>query len=131
MNPGSHVSPLRFHARRFPQTAPIVVSRIFRVTGSSKHKPACNDLQNKQENSGGVSVVSPMLKLDSPPSEKLGPYVLISKSLTLFGVMTFFYQRGGGSAFRGKWMISSKSDGEGGAYLVRGDQFFLLNSCVS
>ena len=58
-----------------------VVSRIFRVTGSSEHKPACNDLQNKQENDGGVSAVTPMLKLDSPPFEKLGPFVLISNRL--------------------------------------------------
>ena len=130
MNPGSRISPLRFPARLFPQTAPIVVSRIFRVTGSLKHKPACNDLQNKQENGGGVSAVSPMLKLDSLPPEKLEPCVFNLKSLTLFGVMTFFYQKGGGSAFRGKWMISSKSKGEGGTYLARGDQFFLLNSCV-
>ena len=109
----------------------IVVSRIFRVIGLSEHKLAYNDLQNKQENDGRVSSISPMLKLDSLPPEKLGPCVFNLKSLTLFGVMTFFYQRGGGSAFNGKWMISSKSEGEGGAYLARGDQFFLLNSCVS
>ena len=99
MNPGFHLSPLRFLARRFPKMMPIVVSRIFRVTGSSEHKPACNDMKNKQENGSGVSVVSPMLKIESPPSEKLGPYVLISKFFTLFGVMTSFYQRGGDPLF--------------------------------
>ena len=35
--PSSCISPLRFLARRFPQTAPIVVSRILRVNGSSGH----------------------------------------------------------------------------------------------
>ena len=40
--------------------------------------------------------------------------------------MASFYQGGRGSTLRGKWMISFQSEGEGGAYLADGDQFFLL-----
>ena len=43
--PSSHVSPLRFLARRFPQTAPIIVYRILRVSGSSGHSPVTSQLQ--------------------------------------------------------------------------------------
>ena len=79
MNPGSRVSPLRFLARRFSQTVPIVVSRIFEVTGSSEHTPAPGNLQNKQlrKRRGRVSAVaSPMLKLES---------LLLFKNRSLFG----------------------------------------------
>ena len=43
--------------------APIVLSRILRVSGSSGHKPGNNNLQNKQGTDDGVSIDSPMLKL--------------------------------------------------------------------
>ena len=43
---------------------PIVVSGILGVSGSSGHEPGSKDLQNKQGIGGGVSVDSPMLKLD-------------------------------------------------------------------
>ena len=48
----------------------VVVSRIFRVTGSSEHTHVCNDLQNKQENDSGGSATSSMLKLGSHFYEK-------------------------------------------------------------
>ena len=38
----------------FPQMAPIVVSRILRVNGSSGHSSVNCNLQNKQEDDGGV-----------------------------------------------------------------------------
>ena len=47
----------------FPHMAPIFVSQILRVHGSSRHKPGSKNLQNKQGTDGGVMVVSPMLKL--------------------------------------------------------------------
>ena len=113
MNPGSHVWPLRFLVRRFPQMAPIVVSRIFWVTRSSEHTPICNNLQNKQENGDGGSATSLMLKLGSLMLklgshfyEKFGSFNL--ESHTLFYVTTFFYQRGRGSAFCEKWVIFSQ-----------------------
>ena len=43
--------------------APIVVSHILRVHGSSGHEPNRKNLQNKQGTRGGVLVGSPMLKL--------------------------------------------------------------------
>ena len=52
----SHVAP-------FPQIAPIVVSRILRVSRSSGYEPGSKNLQNKQGTGGGVLVGSPMLKL--------------------------------------------------------------------
>ena len=79
MSLGSCVSPLRFLARRFPQTAPIVVSRIFGVTVLLEHTPAPSNLQNKQLRKlrGRVSIVaSPMLKLES---------LIFFKIRTLFG----------------------------------------------
>ena len=93
MNPGSHVSPLRFLARRFPQTAPIVVSRIFGVTGLSEYTPTPDNLQNKQLRQwrGSVSVVaSPTLKLESPILFKIrslfgfeNPYLISRHDLLL------------------------------------------------
>ena len=53
MNPGSCISSLRFPARRFPQTAPIVVSGILCVTGPSEHASTCGNLQNKQLRAAG------------------------------------------------------------------------------
>ena len=55
---------MRLFTWSFPQTAPIVVSRILRVSGSSGHGPGSKDLQNKQGTDSDVSVGSPMLKLD-------------------------------------------------------------------
>ena len=55
---------MRFFAWLFPQTEPIVVSRILRVFGSSGHQLGIKDMQNKQGTNGGVSASSPMLKLD-------------------------------------------------------------------
>ena len=111
MDLGSRVSPLRFSTRRFPQTTPIVVSKIFLVTRSSEHTPACDNLQNKQLTKRWRRVfvgTSQMLKLDSlffffP---KLGFFGI--ESHTLFRVMIFFYQRGRGSTFLGKWIIPSQ-----------------------
>ena len=54
---------MRLFTWSFPQTAPIVVSRILKVFGSSEHKPGSKNFQNKQGTGGGVSVGSPMLKL--------------------------------------------------------------------
>ena len=47
----------------FPQTAPIAVSWILRVNGSSGHELNSKNLQNKQGTGGGVPTGSPMLKL--------------------------------------------------------------------
>ena len=47
----------------FPQTTPIVVSRILRVHGLSGHELGNKNLQNKQVIGDGVPVGSPMLKL--------------------------------------------------------------------
>ena len=55
---------MRFFAWSFPHTAPIVVSRILRVSESSGHEPNSKDLQNKQGTDGGVLTGSSMLKLD-------------------------------------------------------------------
>ena len=52
--PSSRISSLRFLARRFQQTGLIVVFGIFRVNGLSGHSPASRNLQNKQEDDGGV-----------------------------------------------------------------------------
>ena len=52
--PSSLVSHLRFLVRHFPQMAPIIVSGILRVSGSSGHSPVGCNLQNKQEDDGGV-----------------------------------------------------------------------------
>ena len=40
-----------------------VVSRILRISGSSRHELSSKNLQNKQGIDGGVPVNSPMLKL--------------------------------------------------------------------
>ena len=63
--PSSYVSPLRFLARRFPQTAPIVVSGILRVSGSSRHSPITSRLQPAKQirRQRWCSVVPPMAKL--------------------------------------------------------------------
>ena len=55
--------PMRLFTWSFPQMTPIVVSHILRVHESSRHKPGSKNLQNKQGTDGGVSAVSPMLKL--------------------------------------------------------------------
>ena len=55
--------PMRLFTWSFPQTAPIVVSRILRVSGSSGHEPDSKNLQNKQGTDGGVPAGSPMFKL--------------------------------------------------------------------
>ena len=55
---------MKFFTWSFPQTTPIVVSRILRVFGSSGHQPGSKDLQNKQGTDSGVSTGTPMLKLD-------------------------------------------------------------------
>ena len=47
-----------------------------------------------------------MLKLDSLFFSKIA--LFWSRVHTLFFVMTFFYQRGRGSTFHGKWIISSQ-----------------------
>ena len=43
--------------------APIVASRIFRISGSSGHEPDNKHLQNKQSTDRGMLASSPMLKL--------------------------------------------------------------------
>ena len=58
----SHIADATFYWS-FPQTAPIVVSRILRVSRSSGHEPDNKNLQNKQGTDGGVPADSPMLKL--------------------------------------------------------------------
>ena len=55
--------PLRLFTWSFPQKAPIVVSRILRVHGSSGHGPISKNLQNKQETDDGVPADSSILKL--------------------------------------------------------------------
>ena len=55
--------PMQFFTWPFPQTAPIVISKILRVHGSSGYETGNKNLQNKQGTSGGVSVGSPILKL--------------------------------------------------------------------
>ena len=55
--------PMRLFTWSFPQTAPIVVSRILRVHRSSGHEPGSKNLQNKQGTDDGVLVGSLMLKL--------------------------------------------------------------------
>ena len=63
--PSSRVLPLRFLARRFPQTAPIVVSKILRVGGSSRHSPVTSRLQPAKQTRRRrwCSVIPPMAKL--------------------------------------------------------------------
>ena len=55
--------PMRLFTWLFPQTTPIEVSRILRVSGWSGHEPNSKSLQNKQGTGGGVPASSPMLKL--------------------------------------------------------------------
>ena len=55
--------PMRLFTWLFPQTAPIVVSWILRVSGSSGHELDSKSLQNKQGTGVGVPASSPMLKL--------------------------------------------------------------------
>ena len=64
--PSSRVSPLRFLAQRFPQTTPIVVFRILRVSGSSEHSPVTSRLQpiKQTRRRQWCSIVPPMAKLD-------------------------------------------------------------------
>ena len=54
---------MRLFTWSFPQTVPIVVSRILRVSGSSEYELGIKNLQKKQESGGGVPAGSPMLKL--------------------------------------------------------------------
>ena len=54
---------MRLFTWSFPQTAPIVVSQILRISGSSGHEPGSKSLQNKQGTGGGVLADTPMLKL--------------------------------------------------------------------
>ena len=96
-----------------------VGSRIFEVTGSSDHTPVYDNLQNRQlrKRLGRVSAVaSPMLKLDPSFLSKIE--IFRSRGHTLFSEVTSFYQRGRGSALRGKWVISSQIGRGGGAYLA-------------
>ena len=54
---------MRLFTWSFPQTAPIVVSSILRVSRSSRHEPNNKNLQNKQGTGSGVPAGSLMLKL--------------------------------------------------------------------
>ena len=54
---------MRIFTWSFPQTVPIVVSRILRVSGSSEYELGIKNLQNKQGTGGGVPAGSSMLKL--------------------------------------------------------------------
>ena len=54
---------MQLFTRSFPQMAPIMVSRILRISRSSGHEPNSKNMKNKQGNHGGVPAGSPMLKL--------------------------------------------------------------------
>ena len=108
--PSSCVSPLRFLARRFPQTVPIVVSEILRVSGSSGHSLVTSRLQpaKKIRRRQWCSVVPSMEKLSFLKNENQNSSYLNQECRTLFGVILFSVMEGEkGSTFHGEWTISS------------------------
>ena len=109
--PSSSVSPLRFLARRFPQTAPIIVSRILRVSGSPGHSPVTSRLKPARQTRRRrwCSVVPPMAKLGFFRKTKLQNCSYLNRECcTSFGVILFSFMEGErGSTFHGEWTISS------------------------
>ena len=83
--------------------APIVVSHILEVHGSSGHEPNSKNLQNKQGTRGGVLAGSPMLKLVKEiESEILQMYIFTYPFLS---VTSLIYEEGFWSTFHGEWMF--------------------------
>ena len=107
----SRISPLRFLARRFPQTAPIVVSGILRVSGSSGHSLVTSRLQHAKQTRRRrwYSVVPLIEKLSFFwKTENQDISYLNQKCCTSFGVILFSFMKGErGSTFHGEWTISS------------------------
>ena len=82
----SHVADATFYLS-FPQTVPIVVSRILRVHGLLGHEPNSKNLQNKQGTGGGVSTDSLMLKL----VKEIGSVLIVKSAGVYFHIL--FSQR--------------------------------------
>ena len=74
---------MRLFTWSFPQTVPIVVSRILRVHGSSRHEPNIKNLQNKQGTDNGVPAGSPMLKL----VKEIGSVLTVSSAGVYFHIL--------------------------------------------
>ena len=109
--PSSHVSSLRFLARHFPQTAPIVVFGILRVSGSPRHSPVASRLQPAKQTRRRwwCSVISPMAKLALFGKLKRQNCSYLNRECRTSSGMTLFYFMQGerGSFFYGEWTISS------------------------
>ena len=109
--PSSRVSPLRFIARRFPQTASIVVSRILKVSGSPGHSPVTSRLQPAKQTRRRrwYSVVPPMEKLALFGKLECQNYSYLNRECrTSSGVILYSFMKGErGSTFYGEWTIFS------------------------
>ena len=130
---------MRLSTWLFPQTAPIVVSRILRVHGSSGHKPGSKNLQNKLSIDGGVPVGSPMLKLDKEMESKknVSLAALYFSHTFLLAFLPFFFMKKdnpplsmGRSTFYGKWAIGFQNGREASASPAL-QSFFLLGNQVA
>ena len=121
---------MRLFTWSFPQTAPIVVSHILRVHGSSRHEPDSKKLQNKQGTGSGVLVGSSMLKL----VQEIGSVLPVNSPAYIFthlllSITSLLYEEGSSSTFYGKWVIGSQNGKEAGASPTL-QPFFLLGNQV-
>ena len=94
--PSSCIPPLRLLARRFPQTAPIVVSLFLRVIGSLGHSPASyNPTKQKEEDGGVPSPLQCQSQSFSWRLRVLSNNRLDQESHTFFGLFCFSFMEGG------------------------------------
>ena len=84
-------------------------------------------LQNKQENGGGASVVSPMPKSDLFSSREKSISVFSQECLTFYGVLpSSFMEEGSCPLYMGIRRFLSETEGECGVLFKYHDLFFPL-----